>query len=91
MYPPRVVKNVTEWLEALLPSLGRAGLEFSEDIGLDEDEEDYEVTVRLRAPIPQAGWEALREYITTYSFLCGWRVENLRHTGAKLIFTASRA
>lgn len=91
MYPPKRTENVTEWLSGLLDSLSRAGLEFVRDIGLDETADGYHVIVLLRVPIPKEGWEALKNYIPTYSFVCGWRVEKLRHTKSTLTFTASKA
>lgn len=91
MYPPKRSESVTEFLEALLASLLRAGLEFDPNIGLDEEEYGFEVKVQLLQPIPQKGWQHLREYIPTYSLVCGWQVTELRHTARVLTFTASRA
>lgn len=91
MYPPKRTDDVTVWLEGLLASLGRAGLEYGNDIGLDETAEGYEVTVRLSAPIPKEGWEPLKEYIPSYSIRAGWFVEDLRQTKRVLTFKASKA
>ncbi len=91
MYPPKKTDNVEEWLSGLLESLGRGGLEFSSDIGLDEVSEGFGVIVRLTTAIPTTGWEALKVYITTYSIQSGWLVEDLHHTKARLTFTASKA
>lgn len=91
MYPPKATKSPSEWLEWLLTSLGRAGLEFSWDIGLDENDYGVDVKVRLLVPIAKEGWTALKKYITTYSLVCGWSVKQLRQTGRWLTFTAERA
>lgn len=49
----------------LLASLRRAGLEFHDEVGLDEDGEKgtFEVTVRLRGPVPPAGVRPLSSYV----------------------------
>lgn len=78
-------------LEGMLLSARRAGLEFHDNIGLDETEEGFEVKVLLQAPIPKAVWPALKEYIETYALLADWRLRNVRHNARTLTFTASRA
>lgn len=90
MYPPKRTNSVTEWLEHLMTSVARAGLEFDWDIGLDEEEGRFDVKVRLLAPIAKEGWPALQHYITTYSLVAGWRVKQLRQTARWLTFTASK-
>lgn len=92
MYPPKRTEVITEWLEWMLTSLARGGLDFDwQNIGLDETATGYNVTVRLRLPIPKDGWEPLKNYIPPYSLVCGWRVGNLRHAKSKLTFSASKA
>ena len=91
MYPPKKTDDITEWLSGLLESLSRAGLEFGANIGLDETAVGYEVKVFLQAPIPEAGWGPLKEYIPAYSIQAGWFVEDLRQTRRTLSFTASKA
>lgn len=83
--------NVTELLGKMLASARRAGLEFHDDVGLDEVEDGFEVKVLLLAPIPKNGWTALQGVITGHAALSGWRVSRLRHTARTLTFTASRA
>lgn len=91
MYPPKRTESVTEWLERLLTSCARGGLDFDWDIKLDESEQGVDVKVLLRAPIPKEGWEFLKNYITTYSLVCGWAVKQLRQTPRWLTFSASKA
>lgn len=91
MYPPKRTESITEWLEWLFTSLSRAGLDFDWNIGLDEEPHGFDVKVRLLAPIPKEGWPALKVYIPTYSLVCGWQVEQLRHTPRVLTFRASKA
>lgn len=91
MYPPKRTENITEFLEHLLTSAQRAGLEFDWNVGLDESSSGYDVKVRLVLPIAKEGWPALKEYITTYSLVSGWSVKQLRYTLRWLTFTTSRA
>ncbi len=92
MFPPKRTASVTKWLEDMLTSLRRGGLEFSWDILLEEPEEGlHDVKVRLLTPIPRDGWLNFRTYVQQYSFVAGWRVEKLRQAGRFLMFRASRA
>lgn len=92
MFPPKRTDKVTEWLERLLSTLVRGGLEVHENVGLDEDDNGgYSVKVKLMSPIPKGGWDPLKEYVKEYSLRTGWRVYKIRQEGLWLILAASRA
>ncbi len=88
MYPPSQAKTCQDLLNQLLPSLMRAGLEIEENIGLVEKDKEHTVKARLKSPIPEDGWEPLKQYMGWYSLLSGWRVSNIRRTAKYLTFTA---
>lgn len=91
MWPPARTTDHEKWLEAMLDSLGRAGLEHGDFIGVEETARGISVKVTLRAPVPKADWPLLRNYISSYSIRAGWLVEDLRQRGCALTFAASRA
>lgn len=89
MFPPVRTDNHETWLENMLTSLERAGLEFSHDIKVDKNGSAIEVKVRLLYPIRKADWPALNNYIMSYSARSGWVVWDLRQNNVVLTFTAS--
>lgn len=92
MFPPKRTTSVTEWLENLLSTLARGGLEINKNIGLDEDDDGkYSVKIKLMSPIPKEGWEPFKLYANQYSQLSGWKIERVRQERGCLFFKASRA
>lgn len=83
--------QVVELLQTALGSARRAGLEFLDDVGLDEVDDGFEVKVLLLGPIPQAGWPALQGLLQEHALQAGWQFSKLRYTARMLMFTASRA
>ena len=92
MFPPKPTEDVTKWLESLLSSLARGGLEVSGDIGLDQiEDEKYSVMIRTPQPVPSLGWGPLRMYVRQYALASGWRVDKFRQIRGALLFLASKA
>lgn len=88
MFPPRRSKDITEWLQHLLSSLRRGGLEFHDDIKLDElPEGGHSIRLQLISPVPKEAWGNFKSYVLQYSYVEGWKVEQLRQTTRPLTLT----
>jgi hypothetical protein len=83
------------WVIELLESLRRAGLVFRDEVGFEADEEKglYEVTLRLAAPIPDAGWKPLVAYARGRADEAGYRsrVHYLKRAGRLTILLSKAA
>ena len=90
MFPPQATDTADKWLEQMLSSLERAGLELSKDIVLDKIE-DGKLSVLIRANhVADAAWKPLKQYMQQYSQACGWRIEKVCQVRGGMIFLASR-
>jgi hypothetical protein len=90
MFPPKRTKDATTFLNGMLSSLIRAGLEAHVEIQLNPDPLDagsFMVRVPLRVPIPKNGWAPMRTYMRQYSKLSGWHLERARQTRGFLDLT----
>ena len=92
MFPPKRTKEITKWLESMLSSLCRAGLEMSGDIGLDPiEDEKYSIMVRTPHLVEQPAWGYMKDYIKQYALESGWRVEKIRQVRGAILILALKS
>jgi len=92
MFPPQPTDRVDKFLEGVLSSLVRGGLELIGDINLDQIENGkFSVMVRIRREMQDESLVPLKNYVKLYAQASGWKLEKARQVRGALLFIVSRA
>lgn len=92
MFPPQPTDRVEKFLEGVLSSLVRGGLELIGDINLDRIENGkFSVMVRILREMPDESLVPLKNYLKLYAQESGWKLEKTRQVRGALLFIVSRA